>query len=111
MEFINPYKRYAEDVKQFCHPEDIAALGRSFSSSELAGYVHTADNGFIDTSFGRTCKQLRDNHFEFLGLSTEAPWSHNGYYCAAVFRDNEDVLWCHVNEIIINWWKEQVRNV
>ena len=111
MEFINPYKRYSEDVKQFCHFEDAEALNNEFSSTELSNWVHTSDNSFIDTSFGRTCKQLHESHYQLIGISYEAPWAHNGYYCAVVFTDGEDYLWCHTSEIIINWWKEQIQDV
>lgn len=111
MEFVNPYKRYRDDVINYCSTRDKEALTKEYSSSQLAAYVHTTDNYFIDTSYGRTCKQLREQHYGILGISLEAPWPHNGSYCAIVFTDDEDVLWCHINEIILNWWKEQVQNV
>ena len=68
MEFINPYKRYSEDVKQLCHFEDAEALNNEFSSTELSNWVHTSDNSFIDTSFGRTCKQHHESHYQLIGI-------------------------------------------
>ena len=50
MEFINPYKQYEKETKEFCSEQDIKALSKEFSTAETGALEHQSDNSFLESS-------------------------------------------------------------
>lgn len=108
MEFINYEREYAKDFKEYCNQNDVIALKNVYSSELLSTFTHASDNGFIETSFGKTIHQLSLRNCQFLGTA-RAPWVHRGDDLAVIYEDVNtfETFWCHINNKILTWWVEQ----
>lgn len=109
MEFINPDKQYEKETKMYCSATDVAALDNMFTTTETQTMPHTMDNGFLDSSFGKTCLNARQKDIQIIGVCHNAPWYRNDCYAAVIIENTKDFSksWCHINETILNWWKGQ----
>lgn len=108
MKFTNYESQYAHDMNMYVNSMDKIALRSVFSTELLDGYTHDNDNGFVDTSYGKTIHQLRLRGCQILGTA-RAPWAHRGDDLAVIYEDADtyEKYWCHINERILNWWIEQ----
>ena len=109
MEFINPYKQDEKETKEFCSEQDIKALSKEFSTTETGALEHQSDNSFLESSYGKTCDNMRRRGYQMIGICQNAPWYRNNCYSAIVFEDIHtfEKYWCHTNDTITNWWRGQ----
>lgn len=98
--------------RELCTSEDLAALRESYDSTRLQTFHHSMDNGFLDTSYGVTCENLRQSGYKAIGVCYNTPWVHQGRDCAIVYKDTntEEVNWVHINDIILRVWNKEVDN-
>lgn len=109
MKFENVIEKYKREFQTYATFEDKLALNTELTTTELSIIPHSADNRWLETSFGLTMKNMRDYGYNFVGYCLEAPFQSQGRTCAIVFEDSTtfEKYWCHGNETIIKWWKEQ----
>lgn len=109
MEFINVEKKYRLEALENCSQRDFEALNNCFSSAELNSYVHQADNSFVDCSYGKTIKYMREKMFSIVGVCYTPPTYKATSDAAIVVENNKtfERFWLHVSANIISWWKEQ----
>lgn len=105
---LNPIQEYKKETQRYTTEAEIMALHTVFDTSVLVSYFHEMDNGFIDTSFGKTVHNLRSRDCQLLGIA-QAPWTHQGNNLAIIYENIEtyERCWVHINQRILDWWLEQ----
>ena len=113
MEFENPIEKYRKEFQQYATFEDKLAITNKLTRTEIVDMEHTSDNRWLNTSLGKTVHQLRQYGYNFVGYCEEAPWFSSGRTCAIVIEDSSsfEKYWCHTSEQVLNWWKEQAKDV
>lgn len=109
MKFENVNEKYKREFQTYTTLDDEVALTIEFNSAQVSSMTHTMDNGWLDSSFGRTVKNLNNLGYVFGGYCLDAPYYAGSRTCAVIIEEEStfEKYWCHVSEQTIKWWKEQ----